>query len=244
MYNYIPHPSNCRVSSNILRMLMREGVAGYGVYWMLLEMLRDAPEFRMFFFPESFAYAMHCNDVDMVTRVCKDYGLFEFDEKEYMSSSWLQEAMGEYSAKKIKLQEAGRRGAAKRWSATHGTDGQAIATPSLEDGQAIAYNVTQHNITQSNITQPNPTDGKRVDGEYVNMLLETSTAGHAPGYVAQVCQKYGCLETTCEAICERSNNADVSDPIFIKFKTIVTRIQQEKWIPKHPDGFFLKKIFE
>lgn len=244
MYNYIPHPSNCRVSSAVLSLRIEEGAAGYGVYWMVLELLRDAPNFRFSKNPKAIAFAINEPDVTMVERVINNYGLFDFDDDGLLWSPWFLEAMEAYNDKKVKLQEAGRRGAAKRWAAARDTDGQAIATPSVEDGQAIAYNITKHNITQPNILQPYPSDGKRVDGDYVNMLLETSTAGHAPGYVAQVCQKYGCLETTCETICERSNNADVSNPIFVKFKTIVTRIQQEKWTPKHPDGFFLKKLFE
>ena len=244
MYNYIPHPSNCRVSSNILRMLLREGVAGYGVYWMLLEMLRDAKDFRMFFFPESFAYALHCNDVNLVTRVCKDYGLFKFDDEEFMSSEWLEEAMGEYSNKIAKLQEAGRKGAARRWAAAHGTDGQAIATPSKEDGQAIAYNITQCNVMQDNIILPNLGDSPKVGVEYLELLCSTQQEGHAPGYVAQVCLQYGMTEASCNFICERSDNAAVGHPIFVKFKTIVGRIQREKWTPKHPDSFFLKKLFE
>ena len=225
-------------------MLMREGVAGYGIYWMILEMLRDAPEFKMFYFPESFAYAMHCQDVDQVTRVCKEYGLFKFDEKDYMSSEWLEDAMNEYSDKKAKLQEAGRRGAAKRWASAHGSDGQAIATPSVEDGQAIAYNITQHNVTQDNVILPDLTESPRVGVEYLELLCSTQPEGHAPGYVAQVCMQYGMTEASCNFICERSNNADVGHPIFVKFKTIVGRIQREKWTPKHPDSFFLKKLFE
>ena len=225
-------------------MLMREGVAGYGVYWMLLEMLRDAKGFRMFFFPESFAYALHCNDVNLVARVCKDYGLFKFDAEDFMSSEWLEEAMGEYSDKKAKLQEAGRKGAAKRWAAAHGTDRQAIATPSKEDGQAIACNITQHNVTQDNLTLPDLTESPKVGVEYLELLCSTQPEGHAPGYVAQVCMQYGMTEALCNFICERSDNAAVSHPIFVKFKTIVGRIQREKWTPKHPDSFFLKKLFE
>lgn len=255
MYNYIPHPSNCRVSSNVLRMLMREGVAGYGIYWMLLEMLRDAPDFRMFFFPESFAYAMHCNDVDMVTRVCKDYGLFEFDQEDNISSSWLHEAMGEYSDKKAKLQEAGRRGAAKRWASAHREDGQAIATPSMEDGQAIAYNVTKSNVIQRNDTLPfegNAEDWRsivamespKVDAEYLGVLSDTAPEGHAPGYVAQVCMHFGMTEAVCNFICERSDNASTSHPLYNKFCALVRRIQQEKWAPKHPANFFLSKLME
>lgn len=244
MYNYIPHPSNCRVSSNVLRMLMREGVAGYGVYWMLLEMLRDAKDFRMFFFPESFAYALHCDDVNLVARVCKDYSLFKFDDEGFMSSEWLEEAMGEYSNKKAKLQEAGRKGAAKRWAAAHGSDGQAMATPSEEDGQAMAHNITQCNVMQDNMTLPNLTDSPKVGVEYLELLCSTQPEGHAPGYVAQVCMQYGMTEASCNFICERSDNANVGHPIFVKFKTIVGRIQREKWTPKHPDSFFLKKLFE
>lgn len=225
-------------------MLMREGVAGYGIYWMLLEMLRDAPEFKLIYYPESFAYAMHCQDVDQVTRVCKDYELFEFDKYDYMSSRWLEDAMGEYSDKKAKLQEAGRRGAAKRWASAHSSDGQAIATPSVEDGQAIAYNATQHNVTEDNVTLPDLSGSPRVGVEYLELLCSTQPEGHAPGYVAQVCMQYGMTEATCNFVCERSNNADVSHPIFIKLKTIVGRIQREKWTPKHPDSFFLKKLFE
>lgn len=244
MYNYIPHPSNCRVSSAVIRMLMREGVAGYGVYWMLLEMLRDSPDYKMFYFPESVAYACHCPDIGLIERVCKDYGLFVIDDDDYISSGWLASAMYEYSEKKSKLQEAGRRGAAKRWGAARQDDGQAIATPSGDDGQAIAYNNTQYNLTKPDMTLPNLEGSRKVGVEYIELLCNSQPAGHAPGYVAQVGMQYGMTEAAVNFICERSENASITHPIFVKFKTIVTRIQAEKWVPKHPDMFFLKKLFE
>lgn len=255
MYNYIPHPSNCRVSSNILRMLMREGVAGYGIYWMLLEMLRDAQDFKMFYFPESFAYAMHCQDVDQVARVCKDYGLFKFDNEDYMSSEWLEDAMGEYSDKKAKLQEAGRRGAAKRWASAHGTDGQAIATPSLEDGQAIAYNQTKPNVIQQDLMSPSGDIGKdwkkvldidspAVGTDYLEQACAKQTEGHAPGFVAQVCMQYRMSEAVCEHIVEATNGADLTSGTYQRFCALVRRIQKENWVPKHPANFFLTKIYE
>lgn len=244
MYNYIPHPSNCRVSSSVLRLLSKEGAAGYGVYWMLLEMLRDAPGYRIPYEPDVIAYSLHLDDPTLVRNVCEQSGAFSVSKENMLMSPWLDEAMGAYSSKKEKLQEAGRRGAAKRWAAARGSDGQAIATPSLDDGQAIAYNITQPNITQPNITQPSGEKGRVVSVDYVQVLLETSKEGHAPGYVAQICQKYGCLESTCEAICEASNNAEVGHPIMEKFRAIVGRIQREKWVPSHPDAFFTKKVLE
>ena len=114
----------------------------------------------------------------------------------------------------------------------------------MEDGQAMAYNTTQHNITQHDITLPDPSGSRKVGVEYLELLCSTQAEGHAPGYVAQVCMQYGMTEATCDFICEHSNNAETTNPTFVKFKTIVGRIQREKWTPKHPDGFFLKKLFE
>lgn len=244
MYNYIPHPSNCRVSSAVLSLRIEEGAAGYGVYWMVLELLRDATGFKFSRNPKAIAFAINEHDVELVSRVINNFGLFDFDDDNLLWSPWLLDAMEAYIDKKVKLQEAGRRGAAKRWAAAHGSDGQAIATPSQEDGQAIAYNVTQPIVTQDNVTLPNLTESPKVGVEYLELLCATQPEGHAPGYVAQVCMQYGMTEASCDFICERSDNAAVSHPIFIKFKTIVGRIQQEKWVPKHPDSFFLKKLFE
>ena len=244
MYNYIPHPSNCRVSSSVLRLLSKEGAAGYGVYWMLLEMLRDAPNFKIPYEPDVIAYSLHLNDTAIVRNVCEQAGVFSISKDGQLWSPWLQEAMEAYNEKKVKLQEAGRRGAAKRWAAAKDTKGQAMATPSLEDGQAMAYNTTQHNITQHNITLPDPAGSCKVGVEYLELLCSTQADGHAPGYVAQVCMQYGMTEATCDFICEHSNNAETTHPTFVKFKTLVGRIQREKWTPKHPDGFFLKKLFE
>lgn len=244
MYNYIPHPSNCRVSSALLTLRIEEGAAGYGIYWMVLELLRDAPSFKYSRSEKAIAFAINELDTQKVARVINNYGLFDFDDDGLLWSPWLLEAMEAYNDKKVKLQEAGRRGAAKRWAAARGTDGQAIATPSVEDGQAIAYNVTQHNITQHDITLPDLSGSRKVGVEYLELLCSTQAEGHAPGYVAQVCMQYGMTEAACDFICEHSNNAETTHPTFVKFKTLVGRIQREKWTPKHPDGFFLKKLFE
>ena len=244
MYNYIPHPSNCRVSSSVLRLLAKEGAAGYGIYWMLLEMLRDAPGYCIEYSPEVLAYSLHLSSTDILTRVCEQYGLFTITKDGKISSSWLCSAMEEYDERKAKLREAGKRGAAHRWGNSSGNDGQTMATPSQDDGQTIAPNTTLFNVSQRNITLPDTSGSRRVGVEYLELLCSTQQEGHAPGYVAQVCMQYGCTEATCDFICEQSNNAETTHPTFVKFKTIVGRIQREKWVPNHPDGFFLKKLFE
>lgn len=244
MYNYIPHPSNCRVSSALTRMLMHEGVEGYGIYWMLLEMLRDCPGYKTSYFPESFAYAMHCSDLEKVKRVCEDYDLFQFDELKLMWSPWLLEVMGEYDDRKQKLREAGKRGAAHRWGGAAPNNGEAIATPLQNNGEAIALNPTQPNTTLHDIILPDLSGSPKVSQELVEALSHNLQEGHNTCYVAQICRQYGMSEGAWKFLCEHSNNADITHPTYKRFCALVKRIQAEKWAPKHPDGFFLKKVFE
>ena len=244
MYNYIPHPSNSRMASQVLALRIEEGAAGYGVYWMLLELLRDAPDYKFSSNPKALAFAINEHDTQLVERVVRNYGLFDFDNDELMFSPWLLQAMGEYDDRKAKLREAGRRGAAHRWGAAAGNNGEAIATPSLENGEAIAYNATKRDITLRDITLPDLSGSPKVSQELVEALSMTQQAGHAPGYVAQVCLQYGMSEGALNFLCEHSNNADLTHPTYKAFCALVKRIQAEKWTPKHPDGFFLKKVFE
>ena len=244
MYNYFPHPSNCRMSPSVLRMLMKEGVSGYGVYWMVLEVLRDSKDFKAFYFPESMAYAFHVQDVSLIERVCKDYGLFEFDDDSFFWSPWLMEQMGAYRDKAEKLREAGRRGAARRWAAAHKDDGEAIATPSGDDGVAIAYNINRPDKIKQDKTQPYHGNEEKVGPEYLEIKCRENQEGHACGYVAQVCMHYGVSVSVCDLILEATDQANLENGTYKRFCSIVKRIQGEKWKPSHPDGFFRSRILE
>lgn len=210
---------------------------------MVLELLRDAPGYKFSSNPKAIAFAINESDVSMVERVVRNYGLFDFTDDGLMWSEWLMSTMGQYDEQKKKLKEAGRRGAMKRWHGPSLDDGQAIATPSLDDGQAIAQDPIPYNVTQQDFTLPDLSNGEKVSSELVEILGKTQPSGHAPGYVAQVCLQYGMTEASCNFICEHTDNASVTHPLYKRFVALVARIQREKWVPKHPDGFFIKKIF-
>lgn len=243
MYNYIPHPSNCRQSSGIIALRIEEGAAGYGVYWMVLELLRDAPSYKYSCNPKAIAFAINESDIGLVERVCSNYGLFDSTDDGLIYSPWLLDQMGEYDEKKKKLREAGKKGAAHRWKGPSMEDGKPIASPSMEDGKAIAHDITYYNVIQDDFTLPDTSEGAVVGTDYCEMLSKTQPEGHAPAYVAQVCMHYGMKEATCDFICERTDNANLTNASYIKFCAIVKRIQAEKWVPKHPDQFFIKKVF-
>ena len=251
MYNYIPHPSNCSKSSMITTLLIEEGHAAYGIYWMVLELLRDCPEYRISNNPKSIAWSIHCTDIDLVSRVLHNYGLFDVDGDGLLHSPWLHEQMESYDNKKRRLQEAGRRGAAKRFA--KGGDREAIATLPREDREAIAikYNVTQRNVTLHDVTQPSGLDGLDVDSviknqgpevsvELLEALTTTRTEGHAPGYLAQLCMHYNMGENVLKALQELTNNADLTNPRYKALCAKIRDMEAKKWRPNMPANFFLR----
>lgn len=243
MYNYIPHPSNCRVSSEVMALCANEGPQGYGIYWMLLELLRDSPDYQLQYSPKLLQYSLHLTDTEVLERVVQQYNLFTLSPAGQLSSPWLCSAMGEYDERKKKLQEAGRRGAAQRWGGANYQDSKPIASLYDIDTKPLAYDAIPYNVTQQDFTLPDTSKGKKVGTEFLEAICNTQPEGHASGYVAQVCLQYGMTEETHNFICEHSDNAKIGNPTFEKFCAIVKRIQAEKWVPKHPDNFFIKKLF-
>jgi hypothetical protein len=238
----------------LVSLLMEESFEGYGMYWAILEVLRDAPEYRYTSDPHVWRYVLHAEDGDKVARVLKNYGLFDRDSDGLLYSPWLTEQLTTYDDTKRKRQEAGKRGAASRWGAKVSDNGNAIAMPLSDNGNAIAYNPTIPNSTQGNEIQPNQigeeglkalclNQGGKVEPELLEVLSSTAPEGHAPAYIAQVCLQYGMGENILNFLCERTNNAETTNPLYIKFCALVRRIQAEKYTLKYPANFFLSKLF-
>lgn len=255
MYNYFPHPSNLRQSSGCVSLLIEEGYAGYGIYLSILEILRDAPNYRYNPEPKIWRYLLHGDDTDQIERVLKNYGLFNIDDDGLLFSPWLLEQLGNYSDKKAKLQEAGRRGAARRWNKEK--NGEAIATPSNGDGEAIAIlpNNTQYNITKQNATTPPEcveedwrgicqSQGLKVDIDLVEAMCKTDVKGHNTGYIAQVCHYYGIGQNVLDYLLRITDTANVENGKYKAFCALVKRIQGEKYRPQYPANFFCSKISE
>lgn len=237
----------------ITALLIEEGHAAYGIYWMVLELLRDNPGYKVSDNVKSIAWAIHCQDIGMVERVLHNYGLFDIDDSGLLFSPWLVDQMEAYDSKKRKLQEAGRRGAAKRFASKN--NGEAIATPSMDDGEANSniYNVTQRNITYQNPTTSTDVDeedwrvicqsqGLKVDDDFVKALAATQPEGHATGYVAQVCRQYGIGQNVLDYLLRITGNASLDNSRYTAFVALVKRIEREHYMPKHPANFFCSKL--
>lgn len=255
MYNYIPHPSNARQASMCVSLLIEEGFAGYGLYWAMLEVLRDAPNYRYSPEPRKWAYVLHASDIDQVERVLSRYGLFDFDDDGLVFSPWLIEQLGAYDEKKRRRAEAGRKGAASRWGTPAAEDSKAIALPLHEDSNANANITNATNITNERIPdQPTAggqdwraiclNQGRPIEPEIIDYLAKNHQEGCAPGYLAQVCVRYNMGENVLAKLQELTENGNTTNSLYRKFCALVARIQREKWEPQQPANFFLSKLSE
>lgn len=112
---YFPHYGNSRNEDNMIRLRMTHGVAGYGVYYMLLERLRLSDGYRCELDYEILCFDLDCSE-DLIRSVIYDFGLFEIvSDGQMFTSVELNEYMQLMEQKKRERQERARAAAAARW---------------------------------------------------------------------------------------------------------------------------------
>lgn len=142
MLYYFPHPSAMRNEINIIRMRQRWGSAGYGVYVMLLELLRESEGQQVFYFPEALAYSLHESNIDMLESVCRDFSLFTFTDDDVMSSPFLAMCQQQAEERAAKAREWGKMGAKARYQGatkSQPTPSQAAGSPAEDPRLAPSH---------------------------------------------------------------------------------------------------------
>ena len=111
MANYFSHDSNARNSDKLIRLRMQHKAAGYGVYFMILERLREEPGYMSVKDYNMIAFDLR-EDASLIKSVVEDFGLFVFtDDGKYFYSESLCRRMGMKDEKSVKARES----ANKRW---------------------------------------------------------------------------------------------------------------------------------
>ena len=169
--NYFSHDSNARNDEKLVRLRMRHKAAGYGVYFMILERMRDANDYMCAKDYNLIAFDLR-EDAALIKSVVEDFGLFVFTEdgKYFYSESFLKR-MGMKDDVLRKRSEAGKKGSSKRWhkkGEEKQTDGKAIANLKQTDGKVIARKKESKESNISTDVDNNiPPDGGSSDGDTV-----------------------------------------------------------------------------
>ena len=113
---YFPHDSNARQDIKILKLRIKHGWAGYGLYWGIIEALRDQDNYAFEADqPELISLAVGCSVDELipVLETCIEVGLLVNEDGEIYSKS-LKRRMEHVNKIREKRREAGRKGGMAR----------------------------------------------------------------------------------------------------------------------------------
>lgn len=142
---YFSHDSNARQDEKIIKLRMKLGWEGYGLFWALIEMLRDAKDYKLETDYDSIAFELR-TECERIKSVIEDFGLFDIKKGMFYSTS-LVNRMKLRDAKSNQAREAAK----KRWAKK--TDNQEVTS----DSNADAY----HEHSDSNAIKGKESKGNK-----------------------------------------------------------------------------------
>lgn len=125
---YFSHDANAQRDPKILRLRQKHGWEGYGLFWALVEMLRNEEEYKLRTQYETYAFALQSHE-DRIKSIVEDFELFTIEDGFFWSESLIRRM----SIKNCKSEKA-RKSAMLRWSKK---DDDANAMRMQCDGNAI-----------------------------------------------------------------------------------------------------------
>lgn len=76
MANYFSHDSNARSRTEIIRLRMKYGWEGYGLYFAIIEKMAESKDYKLSTDYELLAYDL-MSDVQKISSIVNDFGLFK-----------------------------------------------------------------------------------------------------------------------------------------------------------------------
>lgn len=111
---YFPHDSNAKDDPKCVLLVEQLGLEGYGIYWILIETLRDQPGYK---YPLALLPAIarrYNTTLEKVKTVVSNYGLFIIAENDFFLSESLCVRMEKYDNQREKNRLAGKASAEKK----------------------------------------------------------------------------------------------------------------------------------
>lgn len=221
--SYFPHDSNARNSDKLIRLRMRHKAAGYGVYFMILERLREEPEYTSVKDYNMIAFDLR-EDASLIKSVVEDFGLFVFtdDGKYFYSESFKQrmEIKDEQSRKKA---EAGKKGLEKRWGNSKNIanaiekDSKAIANASGNDSNKRKEKESKEKESKEKYPPPlSPAGGNGGCGNNLFSKDSNNTDGIERNFegLTNRLKRLFIPPDEFNTICQLSNNGEIGHPIW------------------------------
>ena len=116
MRSYFSHDSNARNSDKLMKVRMKLGAEGYGIFFMLIERLREEEGYKSTIDYDTLAFDLRV-DVEKVKQVVEDYDLFKFTEDgNYFYSDSFNERMEMMDKRAQQRKSKAKKAAEARWN--------------------------------------------------------------------------------------------------------------------------------
>lgn len=131
---YFSHDSNAKDDPKCMMLIDQLGLEGYGIYWVLIETLREQPGYRYPLAGVSALARKYNTSAQKMEAVVRGFGLFRIEDETVFLSDSLVRRMEEWDETKRRRSLAGKKGNEVRW----GVKENSIALLSHCDNNAMA----------------------------------------------------------------------------------------------------------
>lgn len=118
---YFSHDSNAKDDPKCMLLIDQLGLEGYGIFWVLIEVLRDQPDYKYPLNLVPILARRYNTTAEKMMTVIKNYNLFQFDEHNTFFSFSLNRRMDRVQSGIEQRRLAGQRSAEVRKLLTLGT---------------------------------------------------------------------------------------------------------------------------
>lgn len=211
---YFSHDCNARNDDKIIAVRMRHKAEGYGVYFMLLERLRESSDYSSVKDYNMLAFDFRVS-ADLVKSIVEDFGLFSFtdDGKRFYSESFSRRMK-----QKDDKSEKARQSASKRWGMQTQCERNANASLSDCEGNALKEKKGKE---KKEIPPLSPTGGS--GGVFFNLLRKDPPSDEAQRNYEALIRKLTELKVSQEEfneICTLSNYGEIGNSVWKAFESI------------------------
>lgn len=163
MRRYFSHDSNARNSDKLMKVRMKLGAEGYGIFFMLIERLREEEGYKSTIDYDTLAFDLRV-EPEKVKQVVENYDLFKFTEDgKYFYSDSFNERMEMMDVRAQQRKSKAKKAAEARWNKQSEDTSNAQALPKqcssnaqalLNHANKIKLNKTKLNKIKLNKTKP------------------------------------------------------------------------------------------
>lgn len=112
---YFSHDSNAKDDPKCMMLIDQLGLEGYGIYWVLIETLREQPGYRYPLAGVSALARKYNTSAQKMEAVVRGFGLFRIEDEKVFLSDSLVRRMEEWDETKRRRSLAGKKGMLSRW---------------------------------------------------------------------------------------------------------------------------------